>query len=241
MNKIVKKVAALTLAGTMVATMVSCAKNNTITAGDIKDDIKYETITDENGNEIWVDSNGNVDEKEPENMTQEENTEKQESIKYSPLDFSTVSNFQDKYDELIKSRGEYFSNMQTVLKFKSFHSQEEIKDVIYNIVRIDSDLSNLLVKIYEQTKEDVKDDIYLADQIEKLEKVLTNMKDLRDKIMEAESEYSTSLDDVTTTDAEQIQRISKYSLLPLKSPIKKMEKEIENLKEDLEEALANQQ
>jgi len=177
-----------------------------------------------------VETNANVDNK----------GEKKDYSKYYPLDFSTVSNNQEKFDQLIVDRDGYFKNMKSVLSLKAIHSNEEIADAIYNVVRIDSDLSNLLVKIYDETKEDIKDDIYLADQIEKLEIVLYNMKDLRDKIVNAESEYSKHLEDIVKADAEQIQRVSKYSVLPLKSPINKMEKEIKNLKEDLEEALANQ-
>jgi len=235
MKKVVKRIAALSLAGTMAVSIVSCAKKNMAVEG--LEDVHYETSMDENGNEVLVDENGNIVET---NANVDNKGEKKDYSKYYPLDFSTVSNNQEKFDQLIVDRDGYFKNMKSVLSLKAIHSNEEIADAIYNVVRIDSDLSNLLVKIYDETKEDIKDDIYLADQIEKLEIVLYNMKDLRDKIVNAESEYSKHLEDIVKADAEQIQRVSKYSVLPLKSPINKMEKEIKNLKEDLEEALANQ-
>jgi len=235
MKKVVKRIAAWSLAGTMAVSIVSCAKKNMAVEG--LEDVHYETSMDENGNEVLVDENGNIVET---NANVDNKGEKKDYSKYYPLDFSTVSNNQEKFDQLIVDRDGYFKNMKSVLSLKAIHSNEEIADAIYNVVRIDSDLSNLLVKIYDETKEDIKDDIYLADQIEKLEIVLYNMKDLRDKIVNAESEYSKHLEDIVKADAEQIQRVSKYSVLPLKSPINKMEKEIKNLKEDLEEALANQ-
>ena len=81
----------------------------------------------------------------------------------------------DSNENGIEDGEEYYKQMKDVLSFKLFYSQEEITVSIYNIVRIDSDLSSLILKVHKNKQKDIESMVYLADQIETLENVLNRM------------------------------------------------------------------
>ncbi len=245
--KIVKRLSALTLAGAMIVAMVSCSKSK-------DEDFSVETAQNQQDEMIETHEKESVTESVVENKTEEKTTEKEsekESNKesetekkeeskikvYSPLDFKTVSDYATTFDSLIKEREDYEKQMKNVLNFKLLYSKEDISTAIYNVVRIDSDLSSLILKVYENKQNDIQNMVYLADQIETLEAVLNKMQDLQQKIETSKSEYSSSLNDLTNADANQIEKVHKYALNPLKAPIKQLVREIDDLKAELQESL----
>ena len=130
--------------------------------------------------------------------------------------------------------------MKNVVALKGIHSTEEIAYAIYNVVKVDNDLSCLLVKIYEKRLAETENQIYLADQIEALEDVLNKMKTLNVEIDTASQDFASALEELSEADVEQIERVQKFSKIPLTKPIKQLEKKVEQLKEDLKAALSNQ-
>ena len=233
--KIVKTVSMLVIAGGMILTSVSCSPQTI----DNNSKAPYVTITDANGNKVLVDKNGN------EVTTGLDNFEIKEENKvdvkvYTPLDFKTVKDCDAMFDKLMLEREEYYKQMKDVLNFKLFYSQEEIAVSIYNIVRIDSDLSNLILKAHKNKQKDIESMVYLADQIETLENVLNRMTDLKEKIEQSQAGYASSLKNISAADVSQIEKVHKYALNPLTTPINKLTKQIEDLKVELKNALANQ-
>ena len=225
--KIVKKITTLTIAFAFMITMISCSsKSNDV---EIEKDISQQgTVTDENADVVT--------------SNKEITAEKQEDkiIKYASLDFKTVTDCEKTYETLIKEREVYEEQMQKVLGLKLFYSKEDVTTAIYNVARIDSDLSNLILKIYNQTKEDIKDEKYLADQIEALQKVLDKINLLKSNIETSKKEYSKALDNILEADSEKIEKVHKFALTPLKQPETYLKSEIESLKEELKEALEKQ-
>lgn len=255
MNNVIKKsLATVLFIAVPVGTMFSCAKKPELTESidtntadetvvNIADPNTYETTVDSQGNVIVGPNKNDVVEESRETTSEniKEDIKKEGVVElYSPVDFSIVSDFQAEYDKLIDKREKFDLTMKTIVATRLLHSKKEVAAAISNVVILDNDLTSLLVKIYDQTKDDVKDDVYLVDQIEKFEKVLDEMNSLKAKIEECKEYYSDALDYIDEVDAEKISKVSKFSLIPLNMPIKNLKQEIKELKVELEEALANQ-
>ena len=245
--KIVKRIGALTLAGAMVISMVACSKQKEEGFSVETEQNLQESIIETQGKEIEseVFVNAEETEKTTEKETEQESaaeteTEKKQENKlkvYSPLDFKMISDYEAEYKSLMAERIVYENQMKQVLTFKILYSKEDIATAIYNVVRIDSDLSSLIINVYKNKQLEIENMVYLADQIEALENVLEDMKELSKKIEESKSEYASSLDSISNADAQQIEKVHKYALNPLKSPIKQLAREIEDLKAELQEEL----
>lgn len=233
--QIYKKIVALTIAGGMLVSLVACGNKN-------KDkefvDVGTESIVDNSTTkypEHAIIAGGSKAELEEETV---EKKPQKDIKKYKPLDFKDVSDYSAKYKELLQERERYNKDMKTVVANKNSYSTEEVAYAIYNIVRIDNDLSCLLVKIYEEKTEAIKDDASLVEQIETLQDVLNKMMNLKSKIETAKKDFNPALDKLVKADVEQIERVQKFSLLPLNAPINKLQREIKDLKIELENSLA---
>ena len=241
--KIVKRIGALTLAGAMVISMVACSKQKEEGFSVETEQNLQETIIETQGKEVETEVFVNAEETEKtteQESAAETETEKKQENKlkvYSPLDFKMISDYETEYKSLMAERIVYENQMKQVLTFKILYSKEDIATAIYNVVRIDSDLSSLIINVYKNKQLEIENMVYLADQIEALENVLEDMKELSKKIEESKSEYASSLDSISNADAQQIEKVHKYALNPLKSPIKQLAREIEDLKAELQEAL----
>ena len=241
--KIVKRIGALTLAGAMVISMVACSKQKEEGFSVETEQNLQETIIETQGKEVETEVFVNAEETEKtteQESAAETETEKKQENKlkvYSPLDFKMISDYETEYKSLMAERIAYENQMKQVLTFKLLYSKEDISTAIYNVVRIDSDLSNLIINVYKNKQLEIENMVYLADQIEALENVLEDMKELSKKIEESKSEYASSLDSISNADAQQIEKVHKYALNPLKSPIKQLAREIEDLKAELQEEL----
>ena len=241
--KIVKRIGALTLAGAMVISMVACSKQKEEGFSVETEQNLQETIIETQGKEVETEVFVNAEETEKtteQESAAETETEKKQENKlkvYSPLDFKMISDYEAEYKSLMAERIVYENQMKQVLTFKILYSKEDIATAIYNVVRIDSDLSSLIINVYKNKQLEIENMVYLADQIEALENVLEDMKELSKKIEESKSEYASSLDSISNADAQQIEKVHKYALNPLKSPIKQLAREIEDLKAELQEEL----
>ena len=241
--KIVKSITTLTLAVALGVTAVSCANKAEMNSQNIND-TKEEIVVDRNGNIINVEAQtGSTTEASTNsnNSTNAQESEKVGKVKaYQPIDFKAVTDYEAKYDELLAKRAEYYQTMKLALNQGIVYSQAETITAIYNVAQIDNDLSSLLVQIYNQKTAQAEKEIYLADQIEMLEKVLNNMKTLQTNVETFEADTEGALKNLPTAEAEKISRAKNFTLLPLKKPIKTLETQVANLRADLEEALAAQ-
>ena len=259
--KIVRKITGLTLAMAITLISASCSDDEILVDAGTQNDPEivvsatdtdvsktpdvesFESVNNETESAMQIEAEEPKEtEKEKPNKTDAEKPDKtkgQISV-YSPIDFNAVANIEQTYNSLVSRRQTYVDQMKDVLKSKDLYSEEEIAISIYNVVRIDSDLSSLILKIHKNKQKDIENMVYLADQIETLEKVLHDMNDLKHKIEESKANYSSSLVDIAKSDANQIEKVHKYALNPLNAPINKLIKQVEDLKLDLQNALANQ-
>ena len=56
---------------------------------------------------------------------------------------------------ILKERDRYYNHLKSVLSVSSLQTKEEITSAIYSVVRLDNDLSNLLIKMYNDKKEEM--------------------------------------------------------------------------------------
>lgn len=234
-TKIVKVVAGLTLVAVVGISAFSCANKNPESYIDVAPKDEEFVLNTDADSILAGGSSVNLEDANSDTETQAETTAKVE--KYQALDFQKVSDYDAEYETLIVKREEYYKTMKLVVDFSALHSTEDIAYAIYNVVKVDNDLSCLLLKIYEQRLAAAENQVYLADQIESLEDVLNKMRDLKAQINEASVDFEKALDRLSEADVEQIERVQKYSVTPLNRPINQLEKKVEQLKEDLEAAL----
>lgn len=232
-GKIVKIVVALTLAGGITAGVFSIAKKNE----------NEKSFYDEN-NDVVV--NGEVvtdGVTQMETLTPEEETKFNEFVGpeqepvgqievYRTIDFTKVTNPREIYELLLKKRTEYYNVMSKVCSLDALYNDAERAAAVYNIVRIDNDLSGLMVKISEQKRNEIQND-YLDVQVEKLESLLNEINTLRDTLEEAENVWRRDINKVEEIEAEKILRVKKYNDLALKQEIKKLEKQLKEAKAEL--------
>lgn len=249
-TKIVKVISTLVVATAVVSCVYSCASNsNNIeneevltstgaaeqTTNVLESTADTSIVEPSTRAEATTSSKDDVVEEEPEETKMVGKVQQ-----YIPLNFSEVSDLMAEYDKLIQKREEYNERMKKVVEAQVFFTNEEITAAVYNIVRIDSDLSSLIVKIYNNEMKAIKNEVYLADQIERLEAVQHDMEDLKIKIDASNKNYTKVFNRIEDVDVEQIERVYKYSYKPLEKPLQKIEDKIEDLKDELEAALAAQ-
>lgn len=232
--KIVKIIAGLTIVSVVGVGAISCANKKPETVLDVLPGSEQEML--DSLKEPIIAGGSNVDVSDT-NADSETETKVE---KYDALDFQTVTDYEAEYDRLIALREEYNKTMKKVVDYKVLYSTEQIAYAIYNVVKVDNDLSCLLLKIYDQRLAETENQIYLADQIESLEDVLNKMKDLQEKVNTARQDFNKGLDELSQADVEQIERVQKFTITPLNRPMKQLERQVKQLRKDLEEALASQ-
>ncbi|MBQ8615135.1 MAG: hypothetical protein IJ415_01040 [Clostridia bacterium] len=237
-TKIVKRISALVIAGVLGFGVVSCAKK-----GEVREAEKsttQQTIIDENGNEVLVQTNTQEEtyveptkDLEKEDRS-EETTQKVGKVElYSPVDFKTITDVEAKYNEIYAIRQEYFQTMKNVLSVRVLFSDEEVSAAVYNVIRADSDLASLMNKMCEQKRESVKND-YVDVQIEQLTKLKKDMQELQQTLKDAEEIWDDHTDDITETEIDKILKVKKFNNLALEQSIKKLEKDIKELEIELD-------
>ena len=220
-SKIVKRIASLVLVVGLTATMFACSK-------------KQEEMYDEEGNLITYDQMFEEMTEESVKLDIDGSKDKVGKISvYNPVDFKTVTNPTATYEELLAKREEYDKVMRHVCTLDSLYSNEEKAAAVYNIVRIDNDLSSLMVKVSEQRQISIKQE-QLDVQIEKMETLLNDIRTLQDMLEESESVWQNDIDKVDEVEADKILKVKKLNSMALKKEIKLIKKEIKNLKEELE-------
>lgn len=211
-SKIVKRIASLALVGTIAVSVLSCSKKN-----------KDEEL---NASEIFDETIQQVEGEETQKMVGK-------VVVYKPVDFTTVNNVEEKYNEVFEIRQEYFQKMKDVLDFRILFSDEEVAAAVYNVIRADSDLASLMNKICEQKIESVKKD-YLDIQHEKLTALKEEMVALQQTLKESEEIWGHHTDDIAETEIDKILKVKRFNNLALEQSIKNLEKNIEKLETELE-------
>lgn len=212
-SKIVKRIASLVLVGTIAVSVLSCSKKN-------KDE---EVLSDA---EIFNEAIQEVEGEETQKKVGK-------VVVYKPVDFTTVTNVEEKYNEVYEIRQEYLQKMENVLEVRVLFSDEEVAAAVYNVIKADSDLASLMNKICEQKRESVKKD-YVDIQLEKLTALKQEMADLQQTLNDAENIWSKHIDDIADTEIDKIIKVKKYNNLALEQSIKRLEKDIEKLEIELE-------
>ncbi|MBR4998246.1 MAG: hypothetical protein IKY10_00040, partial [Clostridia bacterium] len=199
-HKIVKRIAALALVATIPVGMISCAKKN-----------KNQTDFYEDEEVFFVE--GSQSENGILNVQGSQETVGKIGV-YRPVDFANVTNLVGAYDELLALREEYFKVMKYVCVTKLGYSKEEKAAAIYNVIRIDNDLSGLMVKISDNKRNETKSD-YLDVQVEKLEGLKNDINELRTLLEESEKIWQNDIDKIDEIEAEKILKVKRYNDLAL--------------------------
>lgn len=217
-HKIVKRIAALALVATIPVGMISCAKKN-----------KNQTDFYEDEEVFFVE--GSQSENGILNVQGSQETVGKIGV-YRPVDFANVTNLVGAYDELLALREEYFKVMKYVCVTKLGYSKEEKAAAIYNVIRIDNDLSGLMVKISDNKRNETKSD-YLDVQVEKLEGLKNDINELRTLLEESEKIWQNDIDKIDEIEAEKILKVKRYNDLALKQELNKLEKQLKEAKAEL--------
>ncbi len=217
-SKIVKRLTALVLATGIAVTISACAKKK--------------------GEEVVTDINGEtIDPIVLEMVTYEGESETETVVGqidvYDPVDFKEVVNAEVKYNELLELREEYNNLLISVCEDFDDYNEDEITAAVYNVVRIDNDLTSCMVKIIEQTRTGGKNE-YADIQLEKLEQLLSEINSLREMITTSENLWVDHTDKMNKAEVEKVLKVKRFSEMALKAPVKSIEKDIKELKVEIE-------